>query len=223
MALYYTNHHLSKSPRYLYLMNFIHTLLHSGSGNNGNLENKIRTGVLFLQKEKGVAADNWHHIELESANQLKVRIDYQMQWMRGGSANSTGVELFADPLSIEVSGMHLEESDSVQIVLMNYQMTSEQTMDTGELHSMYNLSLMPQYDNDFNYRFAGRLSDGKLAYAIYHSDMNESPRLIIDQETLDGGRRFRQEIAVAINGHWLEDPHASSTISNRNFSFNMIY
>lgn len=161
--------------------------------------------VAILLAALRASADSWSHINLRSADQTSINVDYVPHFLSDTSHKPTNIYT-ADPIHINVMGSRLTGAQHVRVIVSNYEVTPE---NQWYLEAMYTLDL-----TWCGHHYTGELREAKLSRS--HIPIDYKP-MTIRRQGYGGITSFTQDLSVVVDGVWLQDPISQS----HNFKFNL--
>ncbi len=158
----------------------------------------IMAMILFLIAGVSVASSNWHRIFLHDLSgnsylngQTNISVDYTV-------LQRNGVEQIAEEVWLNISNLKFTGNEKVRVVFISYYVGTNGQGSVLKTEDIFQLDLAFE-----NGRFSGKLPH----------------ELTIKQHPTLKGRGFDgvQEIAVVVDGNWIQDPQSGRS----NFRINM--
>lgn len=143
-------------------------------------------------------ATEWKHVNLQSSDGTKIAIDYQAQQEAFSGCYKCTIDTKTTAAWINVSAPNLGANDTVHAVVLNFRLGN---------HSYAQPEVVEL--NDYHIDLHWDENAQKFTATL--------PALSIYRTGYPGTWKFRQEIAIVVNGQWLNDPMSNT----HNFKFSL--
>lgn len=142
-------------------------------------------------------ANDWSHIKLKSAEGIEANVDYIVT-LHESQDYKPQHRYTAGPVYLNVSGLTLDATDQVRVVLNHYE-------GAGFTIAPYTYTVDLVWTGTHFSQELGNVTAINRAYYDYTPYMKGEP-LTIRTFGYGGTFEYTQTLSIVVNGHWLTDP-----------------